>query len=141
MPKSITSSRSILLLAEAFNCENNDAVRLLVSRAMDLVYGTDSSIAYNAKDLDSVVALIHGINPKDTVEVMLATQFVSLHLQSMTTMAKSYINAKGQGMMLMRLSHQALEMLQRYRGKGQTINVNYNTLIQQGVSKKTEDNS
>lgn len=30
--------------------------------------------------------------------------------------------------MMIRLSHQALEMLQRYRGKSQTINVNYNLL-------------
>jgi hypothetical protein len=57
----------------------------------------------------------------------------------MATLSKTYINAKGQGMMLMRLSHQALDMLQRYRGKEQTINVNYNTLIQQGVAQKMED--
>ena len=141
MTKTIPASNSIALLTEACHCDNNAATRLLVSRAMDMVYEKNVSTTWSNADLDNVVALIHGVNPKDTVEVMLATQFISLHLQSMATMAKSYINAKGQGMMLMRLSHQALEMLQRYRGKGQTINVNYNTLIQQGLAQKTEGNA
>ena len=136
MTKKVAVSNSISLLGEAFNCENNEAVELIISRAMDMVYEKGINIAWSNKDLDGVIALIRGVNPKDTIEVMLATQFIALHLQSMTTMAKPYINAKGQGMMLMRLSHQALDMLQRYRGKGQTINVNYNTLIQQGAMQK-----
>lgn len=140
MAKNIKASNSISLLAEAFNCESNDAVRLLVLRAMDMIYEKGTHHAWNNNDLDSVISLIRGINPKDSIEVMLAAQFVALHLQSMATMAKTYINAKGQGMMLMRLSHQALDMLQRYRGKGQTINVNYNTLIQGGVRQKTGEN-
>jgi len=136
MTKKVAVSNSISLLGEAFNCENNDAVQLIISRAMEMIYEKGINIAWSNKDLDGVITLIRGINPKDTVEVMLATQFVALHLQSMSTMAKTYINAKGQGMMLMRLSHQALDMLQRYRGKGQTINVNYNTLVQQGAMQK-----
>lgn len=139
MTKNISASNSIALLAEAFNCKSNDAAKLLISRAMDMIYEKGTHSAWSANDLDSVITLVRGINPKDTVEAMLAAQFVALHLQSMATLSKTYINAKGQGMMLMRLSHQALEMLQRYRGKGQTINVNYNTLIQQGVAQKMED--
>lgn len=141
MPKNIAAPNSISLFAQAFSCENNDSARLLVSRAMDMIYEKNAYPTWNNKDLDSVVELIRGINPKDTVEAMLAAQFVALHLQSMATISKTYINAKGHGMMLMRLSHQALEMLQRYRGKGQTINVNYNTLIQQGVTQKLEGNA
>lgn len=136
MKKNVAISDSISLLAAEFNCENNDAVTLIISRAMDMVYEKGINVAWNNKDLEGVISLISGINPRDTVEVMLATQFVALHLQAMATMPKTYINAKGQGMALMRLSHQSLDMLQRYRGKGQTINVNYNTLIQQGAMQK-----
>lgn len=127
MAKNIATQNSISLFAEAFNCGNNDAAKLLISRAMDIIYEKNAHVSWNNKDFDSVIELINGINPKDTVEAMLAAQFVALHLQSMATLAKTYINAKGHGMMLMRLSHQALDMLQRYRGKGQTINVNYRT--------------
>lgn len=139
MTKNITTSNSISLLAEAFNCESNESARMLIIRAMDMIYEKGTHPAWSNNDLDSVITLVRGMNPKDTVEAMLAAQFVALHLQSMATLSKTYINAKGQGMMLMRLSHQALDMLQRYRGKGQTINVNYNTLIQQGVAQKMED--
>lgn len=139
MTKNISVSNSIALLAEAFNCQSNDAAKLLISCAMDMIYEKSTHSAWSSNDLDSVITLVRGINPKDIVEAMLAAQFVALHLQSMATLSKTYINAKGQGMMLMRLSHQALDMLQRYRGKGQTINVNYNMLIQQGVAQKMED--
>lgn len=141
MAKNVIVSNSVTLLAEAFNCDNHGSARLLIAGAMDMIYGKSTPVSWSNKDLDSVVALIHGINPKDTVEAMLAAQFVALHLQSMATLAKTYINSKGHGMMMMRLSHQVLDMLQRYRGKGQTINVNYNTLIQQGVTQKMEGNA
>jgi hypothetical protein len=64
-------------------------------------------------------------------EVVLVSQFLSLHFQGMTTLTQEYLNAKGQAMMLIRLSHQCLESLQKYRNKnGHTINVNYNVLNQ-----------
>jgi hypothetical protein len=143
MAKNIVSSNSISLLSQAIKCENKDAIQLVISRAMDIIYEKNGEFSlknsWDVKDLDDVIELIRGINPKDTVEMMLAAQFIALHLQSMATMGKPYINARGQGMMLMRLSHQALDMLQRYRGKGQTINVNYNTLIQGGSPQKSDD--
>jgi len=43
-------------------------------------------------------------------------------------MNKEYMNSSGQAMMMIRLSHHALEMLQRYREKGQPLNLNYNVL-------------
>ena len=64
-------------------------------------------------------------------------------------MSQDNYNIMGQAMMMVRLSHQALNMLQQYRGKSQTINVNYNvhsegdavlnTLIQSGVKEKIKE--
>jgi hypothetical protein len=129
--KTLTLPSQITLLVEAINCDNPEAARLLVQRAMDSIYPHKTwpqSVAWGDNDLDAVVALIRGINPKDTVESILAAQFVALHLQGMASMAKENYNIMGQAIMMVRLSHQALNMLQQYRGKQQTINVNYNVL-------------
>ncbi|MFA6066444.1 MAG: hypothetical protein WC707_04680 [Candidatus Babeliaceae bacterium] len=148
--KKVASPNQISLLIEAMNCDNENAARLLVKRAMLLSYNSSShwpkENAWSDDDLDAVVSLMRGIKPQDTVETILAAQFVSLHLKGIETMAQDNYNIMGQAMMMVRLSHQALNMLQQYRGKSQTINVNYNihsdgdailnTLIQPGVKEK-----
>ena len=100
------------LFAQAINCADEDASRLLVEQALNVLHADEPK---NNKDLDVVLSLIRGIGPKDTVEAMLTAQFVALHLRGMTTMAKNYINATGHGMMILRLSHHSLDLLQRYR--------------------------
>ena len=128
--KSVALPNQISLLVEAINCDNPEAARLLVHRAMLLTHHSRKhwppENAWTDADLDAVVALIRGIKPKDTVESILAAQFVALHLKGMETMSEDNYNIMGQAMMMVRLSHQALNMLQQYRGKTQTINVNYN---------------
>ncbi len=152
-PKNVELPSQISLLVEAINCGNENAAKLLVKQAMLLSYDSSSrwpkENAWSDEDLDAVVALIQGIKPKDTVEAILAAQFVSLHLKGIETMARDNYNIMGQAMMMVRLSHQALNMLQQYRGKSQTINVNYNinaegnailnTLVQMGDKEKKRE--
>ena len=106
----------------------------------------DRSNDRSDEELDAVIVLIRGIQPKDTIETILAAQFVALHLQGTANMAQENYNIMGQAIQMVRLSHQSLNMLQQYRGKSQTINVNYNvasqgdtvlnTLIQVGDKEK-----
>jgi len=135
MSKKINQSnqKHLKLLIEAINCDNDDAIHLLILNAMNAIYTNkpyQEQPSWTHQDIAPIVALIKGINPKDTIEVILATQFISLHLQGTSIMAKENYNVMGHAIMMIRLSHQTLDMLQRYRGKGQTINVNYNTLNQ-----------
>lgn len=139
------------LLVQAINCDNTDAAKLLVKRAMKSVYSNRSwqGSDFKEEDTEAVIALIRGINPKDTVESILAAQFVALHLQATSNVADENYNTMGYNLQMLRLSHQALNMLQQYRGKSQTINVNYNTLshgdttinslFQAGVNVKNEE--
>lgn len=142
----------VALLVEAINCDDENAARLLIHRAMLLTFNSSNhwpkENAWSDEDLDAVVNLIRGIKPRDTIEAILAAQIVALHLKGIETMSQDNYNIMGQAMMMVRLSHQALNMLQQYRGKSQTINVNYNihsegdavlnTLVQQGVKEKIE---
>ena len=148
----ILRANHISLLVEALNCENEGAARLLVRKAMFVA--SDSSNhwpkenAWSDEDLDAVVCLIRGIQPKDTIEAILAAQFVALHLKAMKCISRDNYNIMGYALSMTRLSHQALNILQQYRGKSQTINVNYNvhsegdtvlnTLIQEKVEEKIE---
>lgn len=151
--KAMTVPGQITLLMEAINCQNPDAARLLVKQAMLMSFNSSSrwpkEDAWGDKDLDAIVSLIRGMNPKDTVESILASQIIALHMKSMQTMANDNYNTMGSAMMMMRLSHQALNMLQQYRGKSQTINVNYNvhsegdtvlnSLVHEGLKEKIEE--
>ncbi|MCX5924609.1 MAG: hypothetical protein NTZ68_04250 [Candidatus Dependentiae bacterium] len=153
--KAIAVPSQISMLIEAFNCDNEHAARLLVKKAMLVTHDSSNhwpkENAWNDNDLDAVISLIRGINPKDTIETILAAQFVSLHLKSMETMSRDNYNTMGAAMMMVRLSHQSLNMLQQYRGKSQTINVNYNvhsegntvlnSFVQAGVKEKMEGKS
>lgn len=147
--KQIALPQQLDLLVQAIHCDNPEAAKLLVTRAMNSVYAQQSwkgRLEYDDAGCEAVIALIRGINPKDTVESILAAQFVALHLQATANIANENYNIMGQNLQMMRLSHQALNMLQQYRGKSQTINVNYNmlnqgdttinTLVQAGVKEK-----
>lgn len=138
------------LLMQAIQCDNEHAARLLIKKAMLLSYPSSNhwpkENAWTDEDLDAIVSLIRGIQPRDTVEALLAVQFISLHMKGISTMAQDNYNIMGAAMQMVRLSHQALNILQQYRGKSQTINVNYNvhaegdsvinTLVQARVEKK-----
>lgn len=138
------------LLMQAINCDNQDTAKLLIQRAMSSIYPRDSwrTETWKDEELNAVITLIRGISPKDMIEGILATQYVTLHLKAMAIIAEGVHNRLGQGMMMLRLSHQALATLQQYRGKCQTINVNYNvhsegntvlnTMIRAGAKLKNE---
>ena len=121
---------------------------------MECVYSNRASWKndeWDLEDWDAVVTMIKSINPRDMVEAVLAAQFVALHLQGTKNVAGENYNIMGQSLQMIRLSHQALSMLQQYRGKSQTINVNYNMLNQadaifnnltgKGCSEKNEQTS
>lgn len=126
--KNIPVPKQVSLLAEAVQCDEPKAARSLVIRALDVINAKDDFIIGNQVDdveIDSVISLIKGINPQDTVEMILASQFVATHFQALAKLSSTNSTDTSHGMMLMRLSHQAIETLQKYRSKGSNINMNY----------------
>ena len=57
------------------------------------------------------------MDPKDTIEMMLVSQFVVCNFKSMESIGRSYINSQTHGLMFMRMSHSILDMLSRYRNR------------------------
>jgi len=145
--KNIPIPKQISYLAEAVQCDNPEAARSLVIKAFDVMNAKDDFIIGSQVDevaIDSVISLIKGVNPQDTVEMILASQFVVTHFQALEKLCSTNSTDTSHGMMLMRLSHQALETLQKYRSKGSNINVNYfvhnegQAVLQANIGKNPE---
>ena len=143
--ETIPIPKQVSLLAEAVQCTDPESARALVVKALKVMnhhneYSFDGR-GFDPVEIDAVINLIRGINPKDTVEMVLASQFIATHFQGMTKLSEGDTS---HGMMLTRLSHQALDMLQKYRQKGSNINVNYfvhnegQAVLQTNIGKNLE---
>ena len=125
------------------NPPHPDAINLLVQKAMDAVCSNEermgfafgSDIQKSLADNPALLNLICSLAPRDVAEVMLISQLVVLHLKGM----KSFHNdSNEQGMEFLKLFQETFQLLNRYRGKAtsQNINVTYNV-----VSDKTQINA
>lgn len=82
---------------------------------------------YSEEDVNGIVAAMHGINPKDEIEGMLASQMVATHFAAMRVMRQlkncetiAQQDSNGNlAMKLLRTYTAQVEALSRYRGKGQ----------------------
>jgi hypothetical protein len=133
----------VLQLTEMVAVSRPDTINLLVQKAMDAVcpneermgFSWGSDIQKSLADNPSLLNLICALGPRDIAEVMLISQLVVLHLKGM----KSFHNDNNEiGMEFLKLSQETFELLNRYRGKAtsQNINVNYNV-----ISEKTQINT
>lgn len=139
MPKNMPITSQTALLAEAVNMQDKDAAHLLIKKTFQAGKGSgycSFMATVDEASITEVSSLIHGINPQDTIEMMLASQFVATYLQSMSMLAQD----NNHGIMLMRLSHQTLDMLQKYRQKGSNINVNYYVKNEEGSKSVIQNN-
>lgn len=77
------------------------------------------------EDIQMVISLWQSLAPLDSVEAALAMQFIVTHIQGFNSFQSDSYNSKKED--IIALSHQALEMLQKYRAKGaQQYLVQYN---------------
>src|ERR1700722_14645302 len=91
-------NEQIATLAQAVQCNNQEALELIIDRALHVIHKPrfldDGTATDTARA--NLIALIGSINPKDTVEVMLASQFITLHVKALSAIAEDnyYIMAK-----------------------------------------------
>ena len=95
---------------------------------MGMAFGLSiqQSLAENPVLLDLVCAL----KPRDVAEIMLIAQFVVLHIKGMKSF---YTDSDEMGVQFLRLANETFGLLNRYRGKAssQNINVTYNIVSNQ----------
>lgn len=113
-------------LAEAMGTPNQAVIDQLLGQVFDTFTGADASA--DVDKLNTVVALLFGIKPRDELECMLAVQMVGAHNAAMEFLRRAM--AKDQtfegttenvhrATKLMRTFTAQMEALNKYRGKGQ----------------------
>jgi len=147
LPPSIDAPKALVPLMQAFHVDSEKVAKGLILEAATAIYGKDDfgrACVVSKSELDGIVALMKGINPKD--ETLYAAQIVVCHMLGMRRLAEHYRDDQKLGLNLLRFSSEAMQMLVKKRGGGtQNITVNYNysgngnALIQAAISAKGED--
>ncbi|MES2983734.1 MAG: hypothetical protein V4735_00930 [Pseudomonadota bacterium] len=118
---------TLLGLMEAFGTSSPAFQNHAMVELMDATLRGGANHPFAAQQLDAIVAAMQGINPRDEIEGMLASQMVATHFMAMRLMgaAKKSENIYQQdsngnlAIKLLRTFTMQMEALQRYRGKGQ----------------------
>lgn len=116
-------------IMQAFRADSDTLVSQLIADSIKAIYGKDD-LGMSAKpskaELDGVVALMKGIDPKDTMELLFASQIVVGHLLGMRKLAEGYGDDQRLGLNMLKFSNEAMMNLQKKRsGLVQNITVNY----------------
>lgn len=130
--KEVIIPKTLAPLMRAFSADENSA-RLLIVEAAKAIYTTHesfgiSSCSISNDELEGVVALMRGIAPKDTLEMIYGAQIITSHLLGIKLLAHSFPADQTLGLKLLRFCSDAMHQLQKKRlgGTAQNITVNYN---------------
>lgn len=133
----ITIPKKLEPIVRAFFSDSPEVAKALIIQAAKAIYGSDEDEdelfnfrkkhVITPEELEGVCALMHGINPRDTLEALLAAQIVASHLLGLRKLAKGYAEDQRIGLNMLRFSSEAINQLQKKRsGSMQNITVNYN---------------
>lgn len=114
-------------LLQAFGTTSLEFQSYMMREILDAACSGNKIKPYAEADINGVIAAMHGINPHDEVEGMLASQMIATHFATMRCM-RSLKNSDtiqqqdsngNLAIKLLRTYTAQIEALQRYRGKGQ----------------------
>jgi hypothetical protein len=152
-------------MAEAFGTADHDLGNYLLAQVAGTFEGTVSSDSHDNKEIvraiNTAMALLNGIQPKDEIEGMLVIQMIGVHNMATAAMRRGMLKDQtfagrqanaDQATKMLRTFAVQMEALKRYRaGNSQkTIveNVNVNEggqaivgTVNQNVENKTQENS
>lgn len=130
--KEITIPKKLAPLIQAFSADERSA-RTLIMEAAKTIYTTQesygvSSCSISNDEIEGVIALMKGIDPKDTIEMIYGAQIVTSHLLGIKLLSNNFPADQALGLKLLRFCNEAMSQLQKKRSGGttQNITVNYN---------------
>jgi len=130
--KEITIPKKLAQLVRAFSADEQ-AVKNLIIEATKTIYTCHdsfglSSCSISDEEIEGIIALMNGINPKDTIEMIYGAQIITSHMLGLKLLSHSFTADQVLGLKLLRFSNEAMSQLQKKRagGASQNITVNYN---------------
>lgn len=114
-------------LLASFGTNSFDLLNLLTNSIFNAACNVDEHQSFDENNVNALIAAMHGINPQDEIEGMLASQMVATHIAAMRTMRQlknsGQINQQDSNgnlaIKLLRTFTVQMEALNRHRGKGQ----------------------
>ena len=116
----------VVAIEQVFGTVDYQCADMLMAAALGTVWPDPETPGERA--FNGILATLHGINPQDEVEAMLASQMVATHLAAMECLKRAQLREQTFQARDMNLRHATklsrtyaaqVEALSRYRGKGQ----------------------
>ena len=128
----ITIPKKLAPLIRAFSADEESAELLILEAAKAIYTNNDSfglcSCSVSNEELEGIIALMKGIDPKDTIEMIYGAQIITSQLLGLKLISHSFPADQALGLKLLKFCHDAMNQLQKKRSGGttQNITVNYN---------------
>lgn len=143
--KEVKIPNKLAPLVKAFSADEKGA-RLLIIEALKAISKAETQGAFDMgapecseAEIEGIIALMQGIAPKDTLEMLYGAQIISAHLMGIRLLAHDFPGDQALGLKLLRFSNDALAQLQKKRSGGisQNINITYNNAGQGSALMQT----
>lgn len=131
--KEITIPKKLVPLFKAFSAQEQSA-KLLIIEAVKSIYCKEEGLyGFSDKEpskgeIEGIIALMQGIAPRDTLEMIYAAQLIASHIMGLRLLSNKFPGDQALGLKLLRFSNEAMTNLQKKRAGGisQNINITYN---------------
>jgi hypothetical protein len=121
--KEIAIPEKLVPLVRAFSADERSA-RLLIIEAIKVIsnakakeYGTRYVEPTN-EEIEGIIALMRGIAPQDTLEMIFGAQIISSHMMGLRLLSHDFAADQSLGLKLLRFSNEAMAQLQKKREGG-----------------------
>lgn len=129
----INIPRRLRPIVQAFNAANEEAAKALIISAAQALCIKESIFGYSNgevsdQEIESVLAMMQALAPKDMIEMIYSAQIISFHLSGLSMLGHSHRDDQILGLKLLKFSNEALNQLHKKRsgGTSQNINITYN---------------
>lgn len=130
-PMNISIPGKLQPIIKAFTADEPGA-KLLILEAANSIAQAERSDSYlddvkrdiSKDELEGIIALMKGLAPRDTLEMIYAAQIICSHLMGLKMLCHSHGDDQILGLKLLRFSNEAMGQLQKKRAGGISQNIN-----------------
>lgn len=128
----ITIPEKLAPWVKAFSADNLSTKLLIIEAARAINRAETKAYSLNdhepsESELEGIISLMKGIEPRDTIEMIYGAQIISCHFMGLRLLRHNFTTDQALGLKLLRFSNEAMAQLQKKRSHGisQNVEVNY----------------
>lgn len=120
MNKDLTIPKKLEPIVKAFDAESPEAAKALILQAAQAIYGDENSSwsqirpnSITPEDLKNICALMSGMQPEGTLELLLSAQVIVTHMLGMIRLSQNSCEDQSLGLKMLNFSREAVGLLHR----------------------------